>query len=271
MMVLERTSDDHPRVPLEATSPPAMGRLLTAEFGRFASRRFVRVATALLVLAVVVASVIVLGREERFPLGSLPDVLMGTSFVFVIVGWAFGASFVGAEWHAGTITTLLTWEPRRGRVLTAKVVAALVSVFVITIAIQAILAVGLTIDAAGAGFTPDADTRTYAAAAGVATRVALLSTIFAGVGFGLASIGRNTAAALGVGFGYIVVVENLVRALRPGWAMWLLTDNAALFVVSDLSGFPFERSTVGAGTYLAAVALLLVIAAAAEFRARDVA
>lgn len=267
MTTLERPVDAHPR---SAKPSPSTGGLFAAEFRRFAARLLVRVVTGLLLLAIVVTTVIVLVRAE-YELHTLPDVLMGTSLVLVIVGWVFGASFVGAEWHAGTITTLLTWEPRRGRVMTAKVVAALVSVFLVTMAIQGLLAAGLTIDAVAAGSTAGVDTGTFTSAAGVAVRVALLSTFFAGFGFGLASIGRNTAAALGVGFGYIVIVENVVRGFRPGWAGWLLTDNAGLFVIGDPSDFAIGRSTVGAGIYLAAMALLIVVAAAAVFRARDIA
>ena len=41
----------------------------------------------------------------------------------VAAAWLLAASFVGAEWHAGTMGTLLTWEPRRLYVLGAKVAA----------------------------------------------------------------------------------------------------------------------------------------------------
>jgi hypothetical protein len=96
-------------------------------------------------------------------------------------------------------------------------------------------------------------------------------TIFAGFGFGLASVGRNTAVALGVGFGYIVVVENLVRGLRPQWTPWLLTDNAGLFVMDSPIEFPLlRRSTIEAGLYLATVGATLLLAAGALFRTRDV-
>ena len=78
--------------------------------------------------------------------------------------------------------------------------------------------------------------------------------------------------ALGVGFGYIVIVENLVRGLRPAWAPWLLTENAGLFLIGDPADFPqLHRSVVGAGIYLAVVATLLLVAAASQFRVRDVA
>ena len=246
-----------------------MSRLLASEFRRFRSRRLVKVLVALELLAIVATGVIVLLTQE-YDLVGLPDVLMGTSLVLVSVAWVLGASAIGADWHAGHVTTILTWEPRRGRVMLAKIVASLTSLFVVSLTIQALLGAALAAAAAGAGSTTGADAAWLAESAGVALRVALLSTIFAGFGFGLASAGRNTAVALGVGFGYLVIVENLVRGLRPQWTPWLLTDNAGLFIVDSPIDFPMlGRSTVGAGLYLAAVGAVLLLTASGLFRTRD--
>lgn len=247
-----------------------MSRLLASEFRRFRSRRLVKALVALELLAIVATGVIVLLTQE-YDLVGLPDVLMGTSLVLVSVAWVLGASAIGADWHAGHVTTILTWEPRRERVMLAKIVASLTSVFVVSLTIQALLGAALAVATAGAGSTTGADAAWLAESAGVALRVALLSTIFAGFGFGLASAGRNTAVALGVGFGYLVIVENLVRGLRPQWTPWLLTDNAGLFIVDSPIDFPMlGRSTVGAGLYLAAVGAVLLLAASGLFRTRDV-
>jgi ABC-type transport system involved in multi-copper enzyme maturation permease subunit len=247
-----------------------MSRLLASEFRRFRSRRLVKALVALELLAIVATGVIVVLTQE-YDLVGLPDVLMGTSLVLVSVGWILGASAIGADWHAGHVTTILTWEPRRGRVMLAKIAASLTSVFVVSLVIQALLGAALAVAAASSGSTAGADATWLAESAGVALRVALLSTIFAGFGFGLASAGRNTAVALGVGFGYLVIVENLVRGLRPQWTPWLLTDNAGLFIVDSPIDFPLlARSTVGAGLYLAAVGAVLLLVASGLFRTRDV-
>ena len=247
-----------------------MSRLLDSEFRRFRSRRLVKGLVALELLAIVATGVIVVLTQE-YDLVGLPDVLMGASLVLVSVAWILGASSIGADWHAGHVTTILTWEPRRGRVMLAKIAATLTSVFVLSLVIQALLGAALAVAAAGAGSTAGADAAWLMESAGVALRVALLSTIFAGFGFGLASAGRNTAVALGVGFGYLVIVENLVRGLRPQWTPWLLTDNAGLFIVDSPIDFPvLGRSTVGAGVYLASVGAVLLLAAAGLFRTRDV-
>jgi ABC-type transport system involved in multi-copper enzyme maturation permease subunit len=244
--------------------------LLASEFRRFGSRRLVKVLVALEVLAIVATGVIVFLTQE-YALVGLPDVLMGTSLVLVSVGWILGASAIGADWHAGHVTTILTWEPRRGRVQFAKIAAALTGVFVLSLVIHVLLGIALAVAAAGAGSTTGTDAAWLAESAGVALRVAALSSIFAGFGFGLASAGRNTAVALGVGFGYLVVVENLVRGLRPQWTPWLLQDNAGLFVVGSPIDFPLlGRSTIGAGLYLTAVGVAMLLAATGLFRARDV-
>jgi ABC-type transport system involved in multi-copper enzyme maturation permease subunit len=59
-----------------------------------------------------------------------------------------------------------------------------------------------------------------------AGRGVLLVVLVGLLGFGVANLLRNTAAAFGFGFVYFAIVENVVRALRPHWQPYLLTDNA---------------------------------------------
>ncbi|MGQ0670555.1 MAG: hypothetical protein ACT4PO_12915 [Actinomycetota bacterium] len=253
-----------------------MSALLAAELRRMWSRRLVRAVAALAVAGILIAGVIVairsspeIGSDPRFPLTMLPDILLGTSIPLIIVAWLLGASFIGADWHAGTITTLLTWEPRRVRVMVAKVIACAAAVFVLAIALQALLGGVLTLVAALRGTTEGVDGAWLRETAGVALRAATLSTITATIGFAVASIGRNTAA-LGAGFAYLAVIENLVRGLRPQWQGWLLADNAAVFITGGNGGFPFERTFAQAGALLAVYAAALLFVGVAMFRSRDV-
>jgi hypothetical protein len=244
--------------------------VLASEFRRFRSRRLVKGLLLLELLGIVVAGVIVYLTQE-YELSAFPNALKGASLVLISVGWLLGASAIGAEWHSGHLTTILTWEPRRWRVIGAKVVACLTGVFVISIVMQAFLGVALAIDAAGTGSTAGVDGSWLSESAAVGLRVALLSTIFAGFGFALAAAGRNTAVALGVGFGYLVIVENLVRGLRPEWAPWLLSDNAAAYLIGSSADFPlFGRTPGEAGLYLVGWAVVLLLGASGVFRARDV-
>jgi hypothetical protein len=75
---------------------------------------------------------------ERF--GNKPkNVLMFTTVLFILMGLIADASFIGAEYKAGTIGTLLTWEPRRLRVLAAKLAAAAITAALVYLAFQVVL------------------------------------------------------------------------------------------------------------------------------------
>src|SRR5438128_370059 len=56
--------------------------------------------------------------------GEGENVLSVTAFFLLMGALIGGASVVGGEWRAGTVTTVLTWEPVRGRLHAARIVAA---------------------------------------------------------------------------------------------------------------------------------------------------
>ncbi len=97
--------------------------------------------------------------------------------------------------------------------------------------------------------------------------------IAAAVGFSVASVGRNTAAALGLGFAYFLVIENVVGSFLEDFRRWLILGNAIVLVSGEDSGGDevIGRSVVMAAVYLAAVAIGFLAAATAIFRRRDVA
>ena len=60
-----------------------------------------------------------------------------------VVGWALGASLVGAEFASRSMTTLLTWEPRRGRVFVTKAVAVRRRMAVLALVVLALVALAM--------------------------------------------------------------------------------------------------------------------------------
>ena len=113
-----------------------------------------------------------------------------------------------------------------------------------------------------------------------ATRVGFLSGVGAVVGFSIATVGRNTAAAVGAGFAYLAVLENLIRAWMPNLSKFLLGDNAGVFVTGESGqlscGFDavsceLQHSTLDAAGILLMYALGLFLLAFAFFRRRDMA
>jgi hypothetical protein len=210
--------------------------------------------------------------DPAFHLTSLKDVYIGTNGILITLFLLLGASFVGAEWHSGTVTTLLTWEPRRLRVIVAKVAVAAAMAFVGYLALQALIGLALLPTAVFRGSTEGADGAWFREIIGFLLRGGVLAAIAATFGASLAFIGRNTAAALGVAFGYFAILEPLLRVLRPKWQPWLVMDNVATFVLGNSGGNAefSSRSVVEAGVLIGIYALGLASVAAAVFRTRDV-
>jgi len=211
--------------------------------------------------------------DPSFRITSLTDIFQGTSVPLIILGLAFGASFIGAEWHHGTITPQLTWDPRRVMVYVGKALAAMIAVILAALAIQAILGIALWVVAMTRGSTEGADLAWFRETLGSASRGALIAGLAAALGFAIASVARNTATALVIGFVYFGVAESLMRGLRPGWQPWLVGDNAAAFVTGDPGQVFMAGDIRTAATALAVVIAYAVVAVglgAAWFRSRDV-
>jgi ABC-2 type transport system permease protein len=210
-------------------------------------------------------------HDPRLHRARLQSVLQGTAGVLAIIGWALGASMVGSEFASRSITTLLTWETRRTRLITAK--AAVVLVTVAAFAAVTLIAVALAmlpaLTAHGAPLGPDDPS--IATLAGVIGRGTVLASFAAGMGFAIATLGRNTAAALGAGFAYIIVLENILGNSLRRWRGWLLLGNAIVFVSGHADTDIPGRSVAGAALVLGGVAAALLVGAAATFRVRDIA
>jgi hypothetical protein len=211
-------------------------------------------------------------KDSRFHRTRLGGLLKGMGGVLAIVGWALGASLVGAELASRGMTTSLTWEARRWRLFTAKAIVAIVAGAVVAGAtlVGLVLVMLPALAAHGAPIAPDDPT--VANLAGLVLRGTALAAAATGMGFAIATIGRSTAAALGVGFAYIVVLENILGSSIRQWRRWLLLGNVIVFVSgrSEASDVP-GRSVIGAGVFVALVAVTLLGAAATSFRVRDVA
>ncbi len=210
-------------------------------------------------------------EEPRFIYTDVEWILMTMGLPMIMLAWLLGASFMGAEWVNRTITSTLTWEPRRLRVLGAKLVALAVIAFAWVLALQGYLAAVLYPAARFRGVTAGVDAAFLGELAGVAARVGALAVVASLMGFSLATVGRNTAAAFGVGFGHLAIVEGLVRAFKPQWSEWLIGDNLGLFLVGAEDVNHLGHSEGAAGLLLAAYALILVTVASAIFRRREIA
>lgn len=199
--------------------------------------------------------------------------ILGVTVVFLAIGALLGgASMVGADWKAGTFTTLLTWEPRRERLVLARFAAVASCAFVIALLLQLLFIAALLPAVLAHGTTAGADAAWFRGLATVLLRSEALVAMAAVVGAAVAMVGRNTAAALGGAFAYMVIGEQVIRGWKPGLRPWLLFENSFLFLV----GYGPDALHLGGGSTKAAVRLSaytlgLVAVAVATFRSRDVA
>ena len=210
--------------------------------------------------------------DPRFKLTQVKGVLQGTTGPLVVVAWLIGASVIGSDWQTRTVTTVLTWEPRRARVLLTKAFACIVVASVFALLAEGLLDLALLPAAYLHGTTAGAGGAWVRSVLGVVGRGTGLVAIAAAIGFSVASIGRNTAAALGIGFAYFLVIENVVGSFLEGFRRWLLLGNAIVLVSGENSGGEVTgRSVIAAAIYLTAVGIALLAVATAVFRRRDVA
>jgi ABC-2 type transport system permease protein len=210
--------------------------------------------------------------DRQYTSGYLGDLLQSIlilpAFVLLIGGIGAGASMVGADWQAGSFVTLLTWEPRRRRLLAARLLASALLGTVITVVLLALFTAALVptaIKAAG----PDPGTAWWFTYAGTVARLGALTGVAAAVGGALAMIGRRTALAVFAVFAELLILELTVALLRPGLSSWLLLRNLALVLggqdlVTD-GGTTLQGIAVLSAWSVAIIAIAMVVFGRRDF------
>jgi len=232
---------------------------------------------------------------------NLRVVVIAVTMASAMLAFLLGASSGGAEWSSRSMTLQLLWEPRRLRLLSLKWLA-LGLVTAVTTAANLVVGVGLGALTAsfrgtwdGLDRVVDSSGRAVGALwpelAGMAGRGIVLVVVVASFGYAIATLVRNTGAALGTAFVYFAVVENAIRLalMRFAPGPYLLSTNAVAFVapggidvpgrlehVSDGQGGSYDQFvTVHVGNGRAFLALLfylalLAVPAVLSFTRRDV-
>ncbi len=168
----------------------------------------------------------------------LEALLDGTASLVILLGAFLGATLGGAEWSAGTMGTLLTWEPRRLRILAARAVVIALVVFAIAVGAQiwlsAVFAGGVAVKGSFVG-TPESFMGDVAMSI---VRVASASAVFSLIGLAFATIGRSTVSGISAFLGYLIIVELFIANLvfvaarfTLGRAVVAMTSGEALDLV----------------------------------------
>jgi ABC-2 type transport system permease protein len=212
----------------------------------------------------------------RFPYvvtQQLPEFGRAVAVICAIAAFLLGASAAGAEWAAGTMQALLFWEPRRIRVVLAKVLGLVIVVAVLVIAAQALFTGAALLAGILRGTTAGLTGDFWISHLLLVTRAVGIAGFAAVLGFSIAFGARVTAAAVGVGFIYFAVLEQLLVA----WKAWLANYLVGPLLVGWLNyGFDEEfggelrLSGQRAGVTLAVYAVAILFVATVWFRQRDV-
>ncbi|MCP3856520.1 MAG: hypothetical protein GY698_17545 [Actinomycetia bacterium] len=274
-----------------------MIRLLTAETKRLLARRMTRyfpLGLAGLIIGGFVIAYLVISNDDGnspdfvFDLVGGPsgrDALGPMTTLLPVMGFVIGASYIGADLKTGMIEQLLTWEPRRLRLLGARTVASIAGVAVIAVALGVLwvaCAYGL---AATAGTTDGATGELWANIATMTLRAGLAAGLFAVFGLAITLLVNSSVGSI-VGFViYWFIIENIVISVFvPKIAVYLPVTNASSFGsgndVQRISGNAFSEDGpdlishhgyLTAGAVLVGWTLLALVVAAGVFDRRDVA
>jgi hypothetical protein len=261
--------------------------LLATECRRCLSRRVVHVLVGIALLGAVatgVVGVLVAGEIDLSSEGPAlirladlwgsDDPVLGMPLILLLFGALIGgAVVVGGEWKAGTVPTVLAWEPRRLRLLGARLAACGLLAMVIAFALLlAFVVVGVLPGFVAHGEVGAIDGAWWVSLAGGVGRGLALVGLAAVLGGAIANLGRSTTAAIVAVFAYEAVLEQVLRGVWPSRAGWLLSENAVAWITGErLVSDEFERGFLAGGATLVLYVALAVGLALVVFDRRDVA
>jgi len=227
-----------------------MMSLVRSESKRFWMRRMTWYFPAILSLVILIGAIIayfVITNDDKITVNFVHDIAGGlhaptvlgpTVTLIQIMAFVVGASFVGADIKTGMLEHLLTWEPRRLRLLVARIIAGAWGSAVLSLAVSVWTVASMYAMAVSAG-TAGGPTGEFWVAVGASIgRTALAAGLFCTLGLSITLVLNNSIGSI-VGFViYWFVVENVVMTtFLPKVGVYLPVRNTSAFA----SGQPIER------------------------------
>jgi hypothetical protein len=196
---------------------------------------------------------------------------VGMFFLF-LGGFFAGATVAGGEWRAGTVTTVLTWEPRRLRLHGARLGSGAILALVISFGLQVVFLASFMPAVVANGTTDGVDGSFWMSLVVVMARTSVITAAAAILAMSLATAARNTAFAVIAMFAWIVVIEGLIRTLKPSLSSWLWGESVTTVTAwSRLDNVELARDPLLSAATLAAYVTVIVGGAALSFTRRDIA
>lgn len=246
------------------------------EFRRLMSRRmtwlFPAGVSALMVLGVVIAYFVISNDDDNTP-DFVNDIAGGVeadtlfipvAIVLPLMAFVIGASFFGADVKTGVIEQILTWEPRRGRLLFARVVSSIIGVAILTAVVAAFFAVLMYVLASLTGTTDGITGELWVNVMQSVLRFGLAGGLFSAFGLSITVITNNSLASI-VGFViYFFIIDGIIEAFLQRVYPYTPVTNTSAFAngteVERIEGSVFAEDfdTVAVHGYV--VAGLIVLA-----------
>lgn len=273
-----------------------MINLIKSETRRFWSRRLMRFFPAILALLMVAGigiAVFVIGSDDGNSPDFFADIAGGTeatgllgpvATLLPVMAFVLGASYIGADLKTGMIEQLLTWEPRRHRLVGARTVSCFLGTAALAIALSTLMVALLYGLAAATGTTGGTTSEFWVNTVSAILRTGVASALFSLIGLGLTLVVNSSLGSI-VGFViYWFIVEGfLLQAFLPKIAVWLPITNATSFAtggdVEYIDGSIFSadfdlvrhHGFIWAGVILLVWSALALVVGGYIFERRDVA
>ncbi len=265
--------------------------LFRSELSRLLARRAVRIAfgiaLGLTVTVVVIVAIRSTGVDDDHTMrlrtlwlqahGHTEEttVLSVGIYLFVLAA-ALAATAIGGDYRTGTVGTPLTWEPRRVRLATARLLAIVAVTAGIYLAINAVLVGGWWLGATTRGSVA-VPSRFWPDLLELLARGTVTTIGFALLTAGVVLLTRSTVGGILVWVAYLVGVEGVLASRISGLRAHLILPNLAAF----LDGHAFRFADGGSGNeivvgpsdglgLLVIVVVVVAVLGVAAFSRRDV-
>lgn len=218
---------------------------------------------------------------------TLPSTMASALSLTAFLALLIGATATAAELSTGSITTWLTFVPRRLRVYSSKLLAVGVGLVPVLTALTALLALGVWAVHAAFGAPTGLTAGQGSEVVWICVRLIVVSLTLGVIGAALGILLRHTAAVLGVVVGYAIVVEAMLAGALPWLQPWTVLINLRAVVEGGATYGTYECTTGAGGSsceylehtlgqgqgsaYLLGLTVLVVLLGAVVFRRRDVA
>jgi hypothetical protein len=204
--------------------------------------------------------------DTRMNVGKdLKDVLEGTGVAMVFVAIMLGASFVGAEFNVGSLTTQLLFEPRRTRVHVSKAAAVAIGTGLVSLLVSGLIAASMYVGSELKGVVEGVDGAFWWDRSGDGLRVAATAALAGVMAYSVTLVTKRTSAAIVVFFVQFPLLFLIQPTSKPfGFISQYNPLRALLAVISDpkRADAIFEKGirTMAGGVTLTVIWVLVLVA-----------